>query len=172
MNQENVTQNPPQKNYCLLFFETIACILIVFIHCQFPGRVGDCINGLARFGVPLFFVVSGFFLIKQEMTIEQLRSKLRNRLKRIASLLVLSSSIYFTIGLIQSLFSAEEGAVSTYFAHYYNWKNLLSLLLLNNPLTNVINWFMLAMIISYIFIYLFSRPFCPLVGILLKKSVM
>lgn len=41
----------------------IACILIVFIHCQFPGYIGTAIRVSSRFAVPFFFMISGYFCI-------------------------------------------------------------------------------------------------------------
>ena len=49
------------KNDCLNVCKGIAAFFIVFIHCNFPSPVGGMMNGLARFGVPLFFMVSGYF---------------------------------------------------------------------------------------------------------------
>ncbi len=49
------------KNDCLNVCKGIAAFAVVFIHCNFPSPVGGMMNGLARFGVPLFFMVSGYF---------------------------------------------------------------------------------------------------------------
>ena len=48
-------------NKCLNFAKGVACILVVFIHCQFPPPVGRYVISIARAAVPLFFMVSGYF---------------------------------------------------------------------------------------------------------------
>ena len=147
------------KNTCLLFFECIACISIIFIHAGFPGTFGEIMNAFARFGVPLFFVVSGFFMINPNMTSVELRQKLVKRIKRVGFLLLFSFLIYFILGALDSMTGSDRMSFSEYLSHYYDWKNLLLLVICNNPLTHVINWFMIAMIFSYLIIYIFPNAF-------------
>lgn len=49
--------------YSIDLFKAIACIFIIFIHCKLPGTAGGVMEALARFGVPLFFAVSGFLTV-------------------------------------------------------------------------------------------------------------
>ncbi|WP_366934307.1 acyltransferase family protein [Pyramidobacter sp.] len=39
----------------------IACIAVVFIHYNFPGNLGLAVKAFCRLGVPVFFVISGYF---------------------------------------------------------------------------------------------------------------
>lgn len=50
-----------QYNYCLDFIKGIACIFVVFMHCEFPGVLGTAVQAVSRFCVPFFFMVSGYF---------------------------------------------------------------------------------------------------------------
>ena len=50
-----------QYNHCLDFIKGIACICVVFMHCEFPGIVGTAVQAICRFSVPFFFMVSGYF---------------------------------------------------------------------------------------------------------------
>lgn len=56
-----------QYNYCLDFVKGIACILVVLMHCEFPGLLGTAVQAVSRFCVPLFFMVSGYFCFKPEL---------------------------------------------------------------------------------------------------------
>lgn len=50
------------RNNFLDYIKGIACIGVVFIHCSFPYVFGDIIANLAAFGVPMFFMISGYYL--------------------------------------------------------------------------------------------------------------
>lgn len=50
-----------QYNYCLDFMKGIACLFVVWMHCEFPGKTGVIVQAISRFCVPFFFMVSGYF---------------------------------------------------------------------------------------------------------------
>ena len=50
-------------NRFLYMVKGIACIMVILIHVKFPGNFGAICETLARFAVPMFFAVSGRFLI-------------------------------------------------------------------------------------------------------------
>ncbi len=50
-----------QYNPCLDFVKGLACICVVFMHCEFPGKAGVIVQAISRFSVPFFFMVSGYF---------------------------------------------------------------------------------------------------------------
>ena len=52
-----------KKQYNLLdALKIVAAFFVVCIHVHFPGDLGRCVIAVARFAVPFFFMVSGFFL--------------------------------------------------------------------------------------------------------------
>jgi hypothetical protein len=53
-----------QYNYCLDCLKGIACIFVVFMHCEFPGMLGTAVQAISRFCVPFFFMVSGYFCFR------------------------------------------------------------------------------------------------------------
>ena len=55
-----------KRNCCLDFVKGIACIFVVFMHCEFPGVLGIGVQAISRFCVPFFFMVSGYFLRKSD----------------------------------------------------------------------------------------------------------
>lgn len=50
-----------QRNQTLECCRILAAVFVVFLHVPFPGLVGKTVNCLARFAVPLFFAISGWF---------------------------------------------------------------------------------------------------------------
>ena len=62
----NVNKSQKQYNYCLDFIKGLACIFVVFMHCEFPGKTGTIVQAISRFCVPLFFMVSGYFSYSED----------------------------------------------------------------------------------------------------------
>ena len=55
-------------NRTLYFWRGLACLSVVLIHCMLPTGLGVIACALARFAVPLFFMVSGYYLRRDDMT--------------------------------------------------------------------------------------------------------
>ncbi len=147
------------RNTTLNFFEFLAACLIIFIHIRFPGVFGTLVDGLGRFGVPLFFTVSGFYLIKPGMTKEELRKKLKTRIIRVTKLLIFAACIYFVLDFSLAAFGSHSTGLVDWFKTTFGLKQLLKLIIFNVPLFSVPNWFMLALIYSYLVIYIFANIF-------------
>lgn len=76
------------KNYTLFSAKAIACFFIICIHIQFQGNLGSIILDFARFAVPLFFMISGFFTYYTDK--EKMDKTLNKRLKSIGILTLIS----------------------------------------------------------------------------------
>ncbi len=150
------------RNTCLYFFEALASILIILHlgHSPFPGEFGKIVASIGGFAVPLYFVVSGFYLIKPNMTKEELRKKLLVRIKRMIYLLLFSFILYSIISFIKKDYGTEILTAGEWFKlHFLSLKKWVKFLLFNFPLVEPINWYVLASIYCYIFIYIFADPF-------------
>ena len=146
-------QTDSQRNYCLFLFEIIASIFVVFIHIRFPGLFGRIIENAGRFAVPLFFAIAGFFLYQPGITVQEFREKLKRRLKRVSILFLISGTLYLICGVVGHFFNLG------YSFSELNASNIIALFLLNNPLVSQHNWFLLALIYAYVFMYLFPKFF-------------
>lgn len=156
-NEEVIKKNG--RNTTLNLFEFIAACLIIFIHILFPEPFGSIVTGLAKFGVPLFFTVSGFYLIKPNMDKECLRKKLKVRIFRVSKLLIFSFVIYFILDMITSVFGSTLEGIVEILKSTFSWKSIFFLLVFNISLVQNVNWFMIALIYSYIYIYIFADLF-------------
>ena len=65
-----------QKNNTLELLKLFASYMVVFIHVVFSGHIGVALEMLARFAVPFFFLVSGFYSYKISP------HKIKNRMKK------------------------------------------------------------------------------------------
>ena len=154
-NNLETTKKASNTNYCILFFEILACIFIVFLHIKFPSLFGEIVEMFARFGVPFFFMVSGYFLISSSgIDAKLLRTKIKRKLIHLLIILLFGSILYFILDIYTS-----RSNLSTYFANLFNVKSLLVLVLFNEPLFGGHLWFILALIYSYLFILIFPNLF-------------
>ena len=89
--------NAYTRNHCLDVAKGIACVFVVFMHVEFPGRTGVLVQCVSRFCVPLFFMVSGYYCYAGEGHSVSYSRKIRRTMKVIAwsSLLYLLIA-YFT----------------------------------------------------------------------------
>ena len=89
------------ENRTLQAAKAVAAVMVVFIHCPFPGRFGEAVSALARFGVPLFFAVSGRFLFRNGIPdaagIRKSVSKRLVRTLRLTAIVWLSYTLYSLI---------------------------------------------------------------------------
>lgn len=81
-----------QQNYFINYIKGISCILVVFIHIRFPGEFGQLVVALARAGVVAFFVVSGYYLYRDDIV--TIKNKLPGKIIRTAKLMAMSLGIY------------------------------------------------------------------------------
>lgn len=51
----------------------VACIFVILIHCTFPGVFGETLRSIARFAVPLFFTITGYFLLDSNGNVTKVR---------------------------------------------------------------------------------------------------
>ncbi|MBQ9514268.1 MAG: acyltransferase [Clostridia bacterium] len=147
-------QTIKSRNISLNFFEILACIMIIFIHAPFPGHIGEFITGLAKFGVPLFFAISGYYLYNEGITVENLRRKLNKRIKRILLLIILDIFIYLSILIFHNRNNLKE-----YFNSIISIYKIIEFLLFNHPLLGMTSWFLYAMLYAYVFLYIFAKMF-------------
>lgn len=77
------------RNQTMECLKLLAAVFVVFIHIKFPGRLGELMTCLARFAVPLFFTISGYF------TYQAKSSRLGKRILHILKLQLLGLVVYF-----------------------------------------------------------------------------
>lgn len=79
----------PQRNHCLDLVKGIACMFVVCMHCEFPGYFGVLVQCVARFAVPFFFMVSGYFCYRAQGTTNYPR-----KVRHIASIILFACTVY------------------------------------------------------------------------------
>ena len=90
--------NKARRNTTIDFFKCVACILVIINHFHHDGLVGSIEVTVSHLGVPLFFMVSGYFLWRSSLS--DVEKVLPKKIKHAAKLTFTHLSIYFVFGLI------------------------------------------------------------------------
>lgn len=140
----------PKRNQTMELCKFIASFFVVFIHAPFPGKLGGLVDCLARFAVPMFFMISGYF---------NYQATSRQVLRRLKHILAL-----FLIGALFRQFciclSIELNGGST-IAHLLTVipesDEIMRLLILQIPPYTGHLWYLCAMMVCYLIFWLFVR---------------
>ena len=145
-----------EVNKTLYSFKAIAALFVIYLHLGSSGKYGMHIINIARFAVPLFFVIAGYFsfyLNKKEMD-----TILKKRLRKIGKITLISFIIYFFINLMVNHY---YNSMNNYINELFNYSNVLKFLILNwtTPIIGVGHlWYLFAILYVYI-IMLFVNKF-------------
>jgi len=135
------------KNQTLELLKLLASYMVVFIHVPFYGKIGTAMNALARFAVPLFFLISGFYSYNTS------HIKIKKRIVHIIHLLAFSTILYTVYNAVLFLYNNDLEGLFQYFNKYLNLKAMLKLLMLNVPVHATHLWYLLALIYVYFIAY-------------------
>lgn len=132
------------KNRCFDFLKGMACIGVVFIHIIFPGIFGEIIIKAARFAVPLFFMISGYYLWNDNT--EAIIQKIPEKIKRLVKLTIISVLIYALYAFI-----FDRGMYNV------NFIRVILIALVINDTSHLFCawqlWYLIALIYTYIVIF-------------------
>ncbi len=130
------------RNKAVNFIKAVSVMAIFLIHCRFPGTAGDVIRGLASFGVPVFFMISGCYSYGVS------KDKIKKRSLHVLRLIVYANLFYL---LWDIAFLAIQGEnVGTWIAECFTVKRFLVFLLFNETPFRGHLWFLGALLYSYI----------------------
>ena len=139
------------RNDTLDIIKLFASYMVVFIHVAFYGGVGYVLDALARFAVPLFFLVSGFYSYKITP------DKIKHRMFRLIRLLAFAVLVYALFDVLYSLVKHDKQEIVLYFCEYINPINLLELFVFNKPVHTTHLWYLLASIYVYCIFYFITK---------------
>lgn len=145
-----------EYNYCLDFVKGLACIFVVFMHCEFPGIMGIGVQTISRFCVPFFFMVSGYFCFRSKQSIpdDDNGSNKWNTIKRkvvhVAKITFWSSLLYLAFAIaFQFVFHSYDFTINT--------KKIADWIVFNQPwVLSGHLWFLFALLYVYIFYGIFE----------------
>ena len=121
----------------------IASYFVVFIHFKFSGLAGDIVEALARFAVPVFFMVSGYFAYSNST--EKIISKMKNIIK----IYFWGAVIYICFYGILALYDVGIKGAMWYCILYFNPVLIVKFIVFNVPRSSEHLWFLVALIYVY-----------------------
>ena len=138
----------PKRWNSLDALKGIACLAVVLIHYNLPGDPGVIIKTVCRFAVPVFFCISGFFLVGEKpLTDERVVGKLRHVLG-----ILLGAGIFYALFTPLWYSLAQPGWDMLGFAYErMRAGKLVKLVISNDPLVYAHLWFLMALAYCYVF---------------------
>lgn len=153
----NNVANIKKQNNTLNFLKGLACLAIVWMHTNSGGLVNQIIVCMARFGIPVFFMVSGYFTYKDNKV--DYTKVLTKKIIHILKLIVIATLVYviwhwvadpfIKTGNIPNILNSIERSIHSI--------NIFNILVLNiNPFCGIL-WFLNALLYCYLLWLLISK---------------
>ena len=93
------------RNHGLDAAKAVAAYFVILLHIRFPGRTGEILNVLARFAVPFFFMVSGYFCYSRN---GNMLSRMPGKIMHVLSLIAVSYPFYFVWQCMQRTIEGKD----------------------------------------------------------------
>ncbi|EFM35180.1 hypothetical protein HMPREF9189_1404 [Streptococcus sp. oral taxon 071 str. 73H25AP] len=145
-------ENKAMDNTTLHAIKTLACFSVVAIHIWLPGKIGAVYQIIARFAVPMFFLISGFYSYNIS------KSKIQQRIKKIFRLTLISTFFYAAI-FIYTLW--KENNLQFPF-QTFSFTNIIRFIFFNR-ISDLIGslatplWYLYAILYIYIYLYFSNK---------------
>lgn len=146
------SRNKNSGNETLYILKVWAAFSVIAIHFGFLGQLGVFYKVIARFAVPLFFMISGFY----SFNISEV--KLKQRIKKMSLLIIFSTSFYFLIDFFLQL---TTGNLRTIFERF-SLNNIFNFIVFNR-ISDLVGtlatplWFLYALLYIYIYLLLTNK---------------
>lgn len=139
-----------ERNAAVSLLKLFAACCVVLIHVRFPGTLGQWMDCLARFAVPFFFGISGYYAYRVDA---------RRLVRRMKKLLVLGLVTY-CVYLIWECYYRHAIAhtdVREYIAQLFGIKGIAGFVFMEKITLCGHLWYLSAMMVVYVLLALYSN---------------
>lgn len=132
--------------------KAICALCVIFIHIPINGTLGEYIVALSRIGVPIFFMITGFFY---RNTIDNKKEVVQ--IKKIIFLIVSSSIVYFCVKIfpicihVNPIYEVKN---------MFSIKNIAKFIIFNESMFYNHLWYLNAILYVLIICYLLKKLTC------------
>ena len=153
MNSQSQEKKTKQINVSLNVMKCVAIFAVMCGHSTLYliGNEGLVIDGIIRFTVPFFFLISGFFSYFTDNSYAT--KKYKARTIKLIKLLIISNLLFLAYFIITNRF----GDMTIYFIWLTDINNIFSFILLNVSPTALHLWFIQSLLYCYIIYYFLSK---------------
>lgn len=137
------------------YFKAFACCFIILIHCKFPGYIGNVFRTIAKFGVPYFYMVAGYFFL-YGTNCEYINEKTKGKIVHIIKIMIGAALFYFMFSLFYIFVLGQKLEVEK----FVTIRNFLKLSVANSPFIYSHLWFLGALLYCYIFAGIIKTRIC------------
>lgn len=120
----------------------LLAFLVICVHYPFSFRGGSVFSFLATMTVPIFLMISGFFMYSED--VNTIKAKIKKTLPKLLVLSILSSVLYLIIELIEFWFYDGADSALNYLIQSGNIKTLFALIVFNDPISGYHLWYIYA----------------------------
>ena len=141
-------------NKCISTQRGIASLLIILIHCRFPGLLGGISVAVARAAVFYFFIISGFFTFRAD------ERAFYRALKRQTLKIVKITGIAFILGITWRIILAvfgKSGSLAMLVREWINLDSLINILVFQKDIILGPYWFLISLLLCYPAIYFIRK---------------
>ena len=145
----------PLKTYDVLnLIKIIAAFFVVTIHVHFPGDFGLAVIDIARFAVPFFFMVSGFFgyCLDKNRSVE----KIKKRIKNIIFMFLSISVVYIVYKIVVAVLFYSNSPADV-LEELFSAEAIVNFIFFNEPSVSVFLWYLPALIYTYVVFLVFEK---------------
>lgn len=146
-----VMQKGKARNVSLDLVKLIAAFAVICIHYMFSGQWGVQIKAVARFAVPFFFMVSGFYSYNDNS------GTLLKKAWNIVKIYLWSFLLYFVYGAVREMAYGNSSGILDYIGTYFKPKTIFDFLLHNTTISAVHLWFLPALTYCYLLYLLVKK---------------
>mgnify|MGYP003373810581 CR=1 FL=1 len=141
------------RNHVLDAEKAAAAYMVVFLHLHFPGVTGEIFNAAARFAVPFFFMISGYFCWRKD---KNAGARIPGKIRHTFFLCVTSFGFYLVWQWIWHIIEGKSPVL--WFQELFEKENIRNFLYYNN--TTDIKWhlwFLPALLYCYVLFWLVEK---------------
>lgn len=142
------------RNHSLDLFKGIACIAVVLVHVSFPGKAGLIISSIARFAVPFFFMVSGYYSYHSE---GRRANRNKKHIMHMLKIILFSFIVYVPASFLFSFWGDTVNS-TLHDVGSLDLKGIFIFFVFNRPVIIVGQlWFLFALLYDYVLFDLIER---------------
>lgn len=147
-----------KENRFINILKGFACILIVLNHYHGTDVAGNIIYAISHFGVPVFFLISGYYLYSAN---GETLKKLPQKVKHICYLILLHIGLYVLDFICQRIFLQNnlirKDIVINDLLTYFTVGSIKSSALWSTSLFGAGQWFLIALLEAYLILWIAYR---------------